>query len=561
MIFIEEKETTKLPGITSLYISFNYNKDIVEAIKLCFESYIYNNKTYVWEVSIKGLSKFVDRICLIDDITLNLVEDKELNNNLDFELINYKTKPFNYQIDAIKYGLCHDNFLLLDAPGLGKTLTTIYLAQELKRRENLEHCLIICGINTLKHNWEKEIKKHSNLDCRILGTRKFKKKEGTYIGSVEDRLEDLKNPIKEFFVITNIESIRDNRILKELLNKKINNFDMIVADELHKMKSPTSSQGKNFLKLTTAKHKIGLTGTVLLNSPLDAYVPLKWIGADRSNFTNFKHLYCNFYGPFNNYIVGYKNIDVLKNQLEKYSLRRTKDILDLPPKNIINEFVDMNDSQQIFYENLVKGELSQIDKVHVSNESILSICVRLLQSTSCPQILTTENIVSSKVERAIDIAQQILDNNEKVVIFSKFKATLDPVVEALKDYNPLLCTGDVKDEIISQNIDKFQNDEDNRVMCCSISKMGTGITLTRASYCIFIDCSWTAAENTQCEDRIYRIGSKSPVFIYYLWTNNTFDIHVKEIVDDKNLISDYVVDNKAPEALMDRLRGIITDLV
>ena len=70
----------------------------------------------------------------------------------------------------------------------------------------------------------------------------------------------------------------------------------------------------------------------------------------------------------------------------------------------------------------------------------------------------------------------------------------------------------------------MENNDYNKVMCCSISKMGTGITLTRASYCIFIDCSWTAAENTQCEDRIYRIGSKSPVFIYYLWTNDTFGV-------------------------------------
>ena len=545
MINIEEKQTTKLPGITSLYLSFDYKPEIVESIKLCFESYLYNPKTLIWECSIKGLSKFIDRICILDDINIKLLEEEHKQD------IVY---------DAIQYGLNHDNFLLLDAPGLGKTLTTIYLAQELKQKDNLQHCLIVCGINTLKYNWKKEIEKHSDLDCMILGTRSYKKKEGTYIGSVQDRLEDLKKPIKEFFVITNIESIRSKDILKELLNDKVNNFDMIIFDEAHKAKDSQSQQGKNFLKLTKAKHKIALTGTVLLNSPLDAYVPLRWIGADRSTLTNFRYFYCNFTGPFNNFLVGYKNIEVLKYQLDKYSLRRTKDILELPPKNIIHEFVEMDDKQKIFYDNLQKGELSQIDKVHISNESLLAMVVRLLQASSCPQVLTTEKITSSKVERAIDIAHQILDNGEKLVIFSKFKSTLDPIMEALKNYKPLLCTGDIKDDIISQNIDKFQNEDENRVMCCSISKMGTGITLTRASYAIFIDCSWTAAENTQCEDRIYRIGSKSPVFIYYLWSNDTFDIHVKEIVDDKNLISDYIVDNKVSSTLMNRLREIIVDL-
>lgn len=559
MIKIQERNTVKLPGITSLFISFNYNQTIIEAVKLCFDSYFYDKKTYTWEVSIKGLSLFLDKVCLIDDIELDILEDKE-DTFIEYDdLIEYKTKPFQYQIDAIQYGLNKDCFLLLDAPGLGKTLTSIYLSEELRERENISHCLIVCGINTLKHNWKKEIERHSDLDCRILGTRNFKKREGTYIGSIQDRLDDLKSDIKEFFVITNVETLRNVQILKEFNNGK-NKFDIVIVDELHKCKSHQSQQGKHLLKLTSAKHRIGLTGTVLLNSPLDAYVPLKWIGAERSNFTNYKYFYCNFDGLFGNYVVGYKNIDVLKNQLEKYSLRRTKDILELPPKNIIHEFVDMDDSQKIFYDNIVNGQLDQVDRVHISNDSLLSIVTRLLQASSCPQVLTTENIKSTKVERAIDIALQILDNDEKVVIFSKFKPTLNPIMEALKDYNPLLCTGDIKDEIISQNIDSFQNNSYNRVMCCSISKMGTGITLTRASYAIFIDCSWTAAENTQCEDRIYRIGSKSPVFIYYLWTNDTFDVHVKEIVDDKNMISDYVVDDKLPPNLIDRLRQKIIDL-
>lgn len=49
----------------------------------------------------------------------------------------------------------------------------------------------------------------------------------------------------------------------------------------------------------------------------------------------------------------------------------------------------------------------------------------------------------------------MVSNNEKVVIFSTFKETLNILSEKLKDYNPLLCTGDIKDTIISENIDRF----------------------------------------------------------------------------------------------------------
>ena len=75
--------------------------------------------------------------------------------------------------------------------------------------------------------------------------------------------------------------------------------------------------------------------------------------------------------------MGFKNMEVLKRQLEKYSLRRTKDILGLPPKNVINEYVDMNDAQAIFYDNIKQGIIDQVDKVHMSTANLLAMVSRL----------------------------------------------------------------------------------------------------------------------------------------------------------------------------------------
>ena len=90
--------------------------------------------------------------------------------------------------------------------------------------------------------------------------------------------------------------------------------------------------------------------------------------------------------------------------------------------------------------------------------------------------------------------------------------------------------------------------------------MGTGVTLTSASYMIFLDTPWTSALCEQCEDRIHRIGSKKPVFIYYLWTNNTFDMQVKQIVEDKSILEDYIVDDKINPNFAERLKKLILDL-
>lgn len=559
MIYIEENKSKKLPGGNSLYITFNYNEEIIRIIKYFCDVYVYDKKTKSWEVPIINLSNLLDNLSNIDDITLKLLKDKKTKETDKHIVTKLKTKPYQYQKEGIEYGLNHEQFLLLDAPGLGKSLQMIYLAQELKKQENLEHCLIVCGVNTLKNNWKKEVFTHSNLSCRILG-EKVNKKGEIKIGSVQERLEQLKHPIKEFFVITNIETLRNNDIIKEINSNKNNKFDMIVVDEVHHCKSNTSQQGKNLLKLTKAKHRIGLSGTILMNNPLDCYVPLKWIGAENCTATNFKYFYCNYGGPFGNELIGYKNINVLKDILDKNSLRRTKDLLDLPEKNIIHEFVDMENIQNNFYDNIKNGIISQVDKVNMTTTSLLAMVSRLRQATACPSYLTTENIPSAKIDRAIDIIEQILSDNNKVVVYSMFKETLNILNEKLINNNPLLCTGDVKDDIISDNINKFQNDNNYKIMLATCQKMGTGITLTTAKYAIFIDCPWTQADCLQCEDRIHRIGSKEPVFIYYLWTNDTIDMKVKDIVETKGILSDYVIDNTYQPQFLDKLKQIIDEL-
>lgn len=561
MIKIEQiQPPLKLPGLSSFTVTFDYDKRLVDTIKQVPNA-IWHQKQSVWEIPLTSLSSAVTLLTNYDDVEVKLLYDDVYDGDVIYKLHedSYKATLFKHQKEGIQYGLNHDRWLLLDAPGLGKTLQMIYLAEELKRKENIEHCFIICGINTLKHNWKNEINKFSNYECKILGERTNKKGK-TKIGSVKDRLEDLKNKIDEFFVITNIETLRNEDIIKEI-NKKSskNKFDMIIVDEVHTCKSPTSQQGKNLLKLKS-KYMIGLTGTLLLNSPLDAYVPLKWIGVENSTYTNYKYYYCVYSGPFNNILNGYKNTDVLKDTLSQYSLRRTKDLLDLPEKTIIHEELEMEDEQSTFYSNIVEGLVSEVDKVSINTSTLLSMVTRLRQATACPSILTTKNISSIKIDRAVDLIKQIVTNGDKVVVFSVFKPTLSEISDKIRELNPLVCTGDMKESEISDNIYKFQNDDNYKVMCATTAKMGTGITLNRASYAIFIDCPWTSAQCTQCEDRIHRIGSKNSVFIYYLWAKDTIDERVKSIVEAKEAISDYIIDDEVSQNQVNELKKYILDL-
>lgn len=556
MISIEEKVPSKIPGVTSLFITTPYNKDVIDVIKGC-TPLNYDKKVNTWEMPTTRLAKFLNGVKGIDDIRIKLKKDEVIKEHPDIKLSQYKTKPYKYQEEGIQFGLKHPKWLLLDMPGLGKTLQLIYLAQELKKRDSIKHCLIVCGLNTLKANWEKEIAKHSNLSCRILGKRVARTGTITY-GSIPERLAELKEPLKEFFLITNIETLRDDKIIKELRDGK-NKFEMIALDEAHVIKSPTSQQSRNLLKLN-APHMIAMTGTLLLNNPLDAYVPLKWIGAEHSTYTNFKCHYTQYGGLFGNEFIGYKNVDDLKDQIASVSLRRTDDILDLPDKNFIEEELEMSDIQSKFYQNIVDGIFDEIDKVELNRTNILALVSRLRQATACPSILTTSTIPSVKQDRCCELVESITGNGNKVVIFSTFKQTVTELAEKLKVYNPLICTGDIPDAVISANIDKFQQDKDCKVFIATWQKCGTGITLNVANYGIFIDTPFTSGQYEQCWKRIHRIGSKKPIFVYNLITKGTFDERVKYLVDSKAVISDYVVDNIVDQRTFDMLQKFIYDL-
>ena len=144
MITFEEKKSKKLPGLTSLYLTFNYNIDIINIIKVCDVKY-FDKKKREWEVPLTSLSYLIDNLTFIDDITLKLLKSEKQGSlpKLHIDTSNYPLQPYPYQLEAIEYGLQHKKWLLLDQAGLGKTSVIIHIAEELYKQGKIKHCLII----------------------------------------------------------------------------------------------------------------------------------------------------------------------------------------------------------------------------------------------------------------------------------------------------------------------------------------------------------------------------------------------------------------------------------
>lgn len=549
MITIKQKESVNLKTKTSLFIHFDYDIKKLAKIKSLPKRY-YIPSTKEWEVPVASLHNVL-AMFQGDDVKIdgkvNTKIKKEVDNivkfeDLDFSGFEFKTKPFKHQKDFMVYAQGHNKFLLGDEQGLGKTKQAIDIA--VARKSQFKHCLIICGVNGLKWNWEQEIKIHSNERGRILGIKR-RKNGNKYVGSVEERYNDLCRAHEEFFLITNIETLRDKKIqakIKEMCGKGI--IGMTVIDEIHKAKNGQGQQGKA-IHCCTSYYKLALTGTPLMNEPIDLYNILKWLDIEHHSYTAFKNRYCVMGGYGNYHIVGYRNLSELQDILDGCMLRRLKDdVLDLPDKVRITEYVELTPKQQALYNQVEKDIKAQIDLIKL-DPNPLSKLIRLRQVTGCPRILSTKVEDSVKLDRMEEIIEEVVDNNGKVIVFSNWSTMTDKVRERLGGkYGELVITGKTKDADRSDYVKRFQEDSNCKIIIGTIGAMGTGLTLTEANTVIFLDEPWNMANKQQAEDRAHRIGQKKSVNIITLIAKDTIDERINLLVEKKGVLADALVDGE-----------------
>lgn len=540
MVRIEVRKSEKSLGEKSLFITFDFSFDILDKIK-ALPSRIYNPSKKEWEVPFILLERVKnDMLSINQDVTIYGLE--RFNQNKILYDYDFKTKPLNHQLELIQYGLGHNSFLIGDDMGLGKSKEALDLSQIRKQRGEVHKCLIICGVNALKWNWVEEVQKHTNDKAWILGQRKTKKGK-IKIGSINDKITDITNLAGDnFYLITNIESLRNNDFVRELSKQLIrNNIEMIIFDEAHCCRNPKSSQAKGLLKLK-ARYMIPMSGTFMLNRPLDLFVPLSWTGYYKDNYWKFENSFVIKDGWGN--INGLKNMDLLHSMLLDCMIRRKKEeVLDLPEKTYLTEYLEMNDKQSIIYDEVITGLKNNIDKIRLSHNPMVEM-IRARQATGFPELLTSDECPSCKLDRLVSLVDEISKNGNKCLVFSNWAEVIEGAFKALKDYNPAIITGRYSEQVIEEEKQKFKIDNSCKVCCGTIGKMGTGLTLTEANYVIFLDEPWNKGIKEQASDRVYRIGQRNNVTIITLLCKDTIDEKINNIVEQKGLISDMLIDGK-----------------
>lgn len=542
----------KLKTAKTCSIEFKYDPQLVRIVK-SVPSRKWNSNNRCWDIPLASVSDArklfesenhevilapdlriaVEKVTEKQKAILKQVEISDLEYSV--RAMQFKNTPLEHQYEAMERALKSNSLLLADDMGLGKTFVSINVACIRKTKDKIKKTLIICGINSVKYNWQEEIKMHSTEQGTVF--------EGK---NMSERLEQVQawvsNEDENFFGIINIESLQKEEILKALeTGVKKNIISMIIIDEVHKCKNPTSIRGKAIHKLNST-YKLALTGTPIMNRAEELYNILKWLGAEVRTFGQFKTFYCNFGGFMNNEVVGYKNLDVLRNTLNKCMLRRRKeDVLTLPDKLYKTEYLQMSKKSMKLYMEVRQELIRKIDEI-VLDSNPLSKLLRLRQITS--GLLSDDSV---KLDRLLEILEEAKETNKKVIIFSQWKAVIDAVNTHLSnnDIKPLTIDGTVDSKERQAIVNNFQNVKGFKVITGTIGAMGTGLTLNTAEIVVFLDKAWTPADNRQAEDRAYRIGTKHNVNIISLVCKNTIDEYIENMLTEKQDLFNEIVEGKS----------------
>lgn len=242
-------------------------------------------------------------------------------------------------------------------------------------------------------------------------------------------------------------------------------------------------------------------------------------------------------------ITGYRNLEYLKEELDSCSLRRTlADVVDMPEKIVSFETLELSDAHMHFYQTIKKGVKDEALKIELNTANLLALTTRLRQAAVLPSILTNENVESTKIERCLELTEELIQQNEKVVIFSNFKQPLEILAKRLISYNPLLCTGDYSESDVVNNVEKFQNDPTSLICLCTHARMGTGFTLNAAAYCIMLDIPFTYSALDQSICRLYRLNNTRSCYVKILCGKDTIDERVQQLVETKKDLGNYLID-------------------
>lgn len=447
---------------------------------------------------------------------------QEFDNTM-LKNLGYEKKLYSHQVEALFEMRNKKSNLLAFDMGTGKTKTAASISKMFKLRRTL----IICP-SIVKWNW------FNDLTDDITGFNQM------YFTILDSSARKTMKAFQERFVIVNLESAIKN--MEHILSLPI---DHIIIDECHQIKNFSTKKFK-IVKHIMDKNPYAritlLSGTPIKNRVNDMFAYLKLTGHPLGeNYTKFLREYTiSQKGRGGDKITGAKNTNDLWVKMSNFMLRkRLDDCVDLPDKIYNRIYFELEDYQKE-YDEAVYEALENSGKTQLSSS------------------VHTINIVTakSKLNGIIELAENILENGEKVTIFSSYKDSLRILEQHFKD-KCVLIDGSVPSHERGVLVEKFKNDDECCVFLGNMAAAGVGINLVSSSNMILTNFPLTPSELYQTIARLHRIGQTKKVNIWYTICKGTIDENLFRLIAQKAMDASAVVDNITVDTEYSNIQDIL----
>jgi len=471
---------------------------------------------------------------------VNEIRKDPENHPLRKTLLNVDLLP--YQLDGIAFAVGAGRAILADDMGLGKTIQGIGAAELLSAEAGISKVLVICPAS-LKSQWRLEIKRFSDRTCQLV------------LGSAEERAVQYDNSC--FFTICNYE-----QVLRDINSIETVKWDLIILDEGQRIKNWQTKTSQT-TKSLRSPFALVLSGTPLENRLDDLYSIVEFID-DRRLGPAFR--FFNTYRVIDEKgkVLGYKNLDELREKLKPVLLRRTRKgvMSELPPRTTELRRIPPTEEQIFIHNGQRKTIQSIISKRYISEMDLLRLQKALL---ICRMAANSTFLVdkeppgySSKLDEIDILLNQLLsEQDRKIVLFSEWTTMLGLIEPFLhrRDLRYVRLDGSVPQKKRQALMHEFQNDPDCRLFITT-NAGSIGINLQAANTVINVDLPWNPAVLEQRISRVHRMGQKNPVQVFILVTEETIEENLLGTLSSKHELAMAALDPDSEVTAVNLASGI-----
>lgn len=423
-----------------------------------------------------------------------------------------KLMPF--QRDGVGALLDMKRLLLADDMGLGKTVQAISALRVLRRRREVESCLIVAPAGLLDQ-WRRELSRWAPELSAIIIRGTGREREWQWAANVDA-------------AIVSYDTLRSDLAAGDRSRAARKTWGVVVADEAQRVKNRESAASRA-LKTLRRDRAWALTGTPIENREDELASILEFVDGDGVSSQRRYHP-----GP-----------ELTERHRELQLRRKKSEVLDdLPPKMESKLPIELTAAQRAAYDRAENEGVVHLKSLgaEVTVQHVLELISRLKQICN----FDPRTGESSKMDDIAERLDELVAQGHRALIFSQYvnrHSGAKAIASRLEKFNPLTFTGALSPEERADMVNRFKTRDEHKALVMSLRAGGLGLNLQEASYVFHVDRWWNPAVERQAEDRAHRMGQTAKVNVIKYSCANTVERRIDDILESKQALFNKMIDD------------------